>query len=411
MHKKIFLNTAYQVIGKVIISGLAVISTAFLSRYLGVNKFGEYSFIFAFVGLASVFPDFGLGTLATREIAAKRAGKNYFNQIFTLRVLLSVLALIVLLPIVVFYPFSAPIKLGILIAYCGNIFLLVSSIIWSVFQAELKFQKTVIAQVITAVISMVLIVLAVILRLPFIFFIIVTAISAIAGLIVSLRYLHFKIHLSLDFQVFKELIKKSFPLSVGLILSTAYFKIDSLILSYYFNPGNFPFVGLYSMAYRIFEVFIVFAGFFLQTLFPHFSSNLGKKAFLSSFKRFFIYSVLISAAVMLAMIIFSGPFVIFLGGSEYVQSVGAVSILSLAAFSTILGGFFYTVAVAAHKQVLLAKLAVIALLINVILNIIYIPTGTYIAASWITVLTQGFILIVNGLVVFRVVKSKLATTE
>ena len=147
--KKIILNTFYQMIGKVSTSIFGVIGFAFIARFLQ-NQLSEYALITSFVGFIVVFADFGLGTLLTREVAAKRADAKYISYIFTLRLIFSILASFIGSIVIFFFPYSLVVKIGIVILSFANIFYLLSSTIWAIFQAELRLEKTVIAQVISA---------------------------------------------------------------------------------------------------------------------------------------------------------------------------------------------------------------------------------------------------------------------
>lgn len=404
---KIFLNTFYQTLGKVVISLLGIIATAFLSRYLGKFAYGEYSLVFSYIGIVAIFPDFGLGTLITREIAAKRATVLYFSHIFTLRFILSIIASLLGLVFVFYFPYSANVKTGILVGLIGSLFLSLSSIMWGVFQGELSFGKIVMAQVVSSLVSTTLVVLGVLFKAPFIYFIVAAVSGNLAGYFVSKRFFSYTdLTFALNKSKFISLIKESWPLGLGLILSVAYFKIDSIILSVYYNPAQFPDLGYYSLAYKCFEVILVFGGFFTQTLFPVFSEALSHKStnFKKYFRKYLSYSVALSVFGTLGLFIFAQPLVDVLGGSQFQPAVNAVKILALGVGVSILGGFFLAIDVAGGKQHLLALVSFIALIINVILNLIFVPQFSFIAASWITVGTQSLIFIANALIAAFVVK-------
>ncbi|MDP3987950.1 MAG: flippase [Candidatus Levybacteria bacterium] len=396
MESKIFLNTFYQILGKFIISIFGFLTTYLLAHKLGAVGFSEYSLVFSFVGFAFIFADFGLGTLLTRTIASKKIEKKYISDIFTLRILISLLILMISVIIVFFLPYTLKIKTGIIIASFSSIFLLLSSTIWSVFQAELNFRKIVLSQIISSLSLFVFILAVIYFNLSFYFFISATVISAFVGLLISFKLSAIKSLISFDASKYKTIVRKSLPFGLGLIASVAYFKIDSIILSFYYNPSFKPDVGFYALSYKIFEVGLVFGGFFSQSLFPYFSKIINTQNLLASFKKYFIYSLLLSIATTLFLFFFAKPLVLILGGPDFVKSVFPLQILSFAAGVSILSGFFLSVAIAGHKEIMLLKLSAAAFFINVILNLIFIPQFSLIAASYITVITQFFILGANA---------------
>ncbi|MFH1833087.1 MAG: flippase [Candidatus Levyibacteriota bacterium] len=407
MERKIFLNTFYQIFGKVVISFLGLVGTSFLTRYLGPIGFSEYSFIFAFVGFAYIFMDFGLGTLLTRTLASQKEGERLFSEFFSLRVLLSVIVLFFSMLIVIFLPYTTEIKIGIFIASFSTIFILFSGVFWGLFQAEIKFSKMVIPQIITSVCSFLLISLGVIFRANLFYFLLISVAASLVGLFISFLFSKYKKLFIFNFKVFWRIIIKALPFGIGLITSVAYFKVDILILSFFYNPSFYPDVGLYSLSYKVFEVAVIFGGLFSQTLFPLFSRIINSKVFLIHFKKYLLYSLLISFSAILVLLFFANFFISILGGSKFLQSAQSLRILSLAAGSSILAGFFSSVAIAGHKEVLILKFSIIALILNVFLNFVFIPQFSFIAASWTTVVTQSFIMTTNIFASYLVIKQHL----
>lgn len=399
--RKIFLNTGYQIFAKIIISSMGLIGTGYLTRYLGTSGFGEYSLVFSFVGIFVIFADFGFGTLLTREIASKRASEDYLAGVFTLRFLFSAITLSLAAIAVSVFPYSNAVKTGVVIASAGNFFLLLSSLFWSVFQAEFRFEKIAIAQIIAATISAILVISGVLMKLPFSFFVFAVLVGNLSGFLVSLKLISGKQKFFLfNLGKFKKIFFEVWPLGAGVIVSVAYLKIDSLVLAFFRNPEFTPDLGLYSVAYKPFEVMIVFGGFFLQTLFPFFSSTLKSKDFTQRFKKFFYYSVFLAAIISVLLWILAKPIIFILGGDKFLSAVASLQILSLAAGVTILAGLFLSVAIAGGKQLLIFKFSLAALLINVFLNLIVIPKYSFIGASWVTVATQAFILL-TGIIAAR----------
>ena len=62
---------------KVISTGLGLISSIILTRALGVEQFGIYTYIFALIALLAVPAQFGMTTLVIRETARAEAGKAW----------------------------------------------------------------------------------------------------------------------------------------------------------------------------------------------------------------------------------------------------------------------------------------------------------------------------------------------
>ena len=70
---------ALQIVGYII----PLINLPYLSRILGVEKFGLVFFAFAFMQYFIMLTDYGFGLSATREIAINRHNSNNISNIFS----------------------------------------------------------------------------------------------------------------------------------------------------------------------------------------------------------------------------------------------------------------------------------------------------------------------------------------
>jgi O-antigen/teichoic acid export membrane protein len=390
--KKVFLNTFYLTLGKIVTSGLGVVSFGVIAHFFSVEQMGEYNLVLNFVNFLTIFADLGLGTVLQRDIASNEADNLMISNVFGLRLILSVIFIGIGSLLIYLFPYSQNVKIGVIIYAVVNIFSMLSNIIWSVFQAKFLFRKVVIVQVIIAVINTFLLVSAALLHLQFLFFILATCIGMVIGYFISQTLLREKIRYMFDIKKMLTIANEAWPLGAGVLASVIFFKIDSLILPYFYNPNRFPDVGYYGIAYKIFEVAIVFGGLYTQTLFPLFSSLLHKSNFTKEFRKFLFYTIILAILGNVSLFFLSKPFLFILGGEKYYPAVPSLQILSFALSATILSAFFLNIGVAGHKQYLLFKSALIAAILNIGLNLLIIPRYSFIGASWVTLVTQVVIL-------------------
>lgn len=391
--KVVFLNTAYQIVGKIVTAGLGVISMAYLARHLGVHDFGEYNLVFAFLGTAFLLADFGLNTLLIRTVAQEPDNTRIQTQVFSLRLILSSIVVGVLLFFNSYIPYSEQVQRGILIAGLGYAFFLQAAVMWGVFQSRLTFEKAVVSQVAGTVVQFVMIVAGVYFNMSFAYFMWAFIAGNVMSFFVSwilfkpsFRLISFRgAHLT-------SVLRASLPFAAGVIVSTLYFRFDMLYLGYIFEPSQLPDVGLYALAYKPFEVVLLLGGYYSQVLFPLFSSLLKKKKPMKYVNRYLAYSAIIGISAMVSLYIFAPIVIALLGGETYNPAITPMQILSLAVAPSIMSGFFLTIAIAGKKEIQALYIAIIALVINVVLNVLFVPTYSYIAASWITVVTQTCIM-------------------
>lgn len=400
----IVTNTLYQVLGKVATSVFGFISIYFLTRHLGSITFSEYSFIIAYVGFVTILTDFGLTPYLIREIASDRDKSDILTSVaFTARGVLSVFASVVFLLLIYILPYSSVIRIGVAVGLTSQFFLNLSLIIWSVFQARLKFQKMMAAQVATSFILLLLTLLGVYLKLSLLYFIWSIAGSVFIGFIVSLSLMKgAALRLNFDFKLLRETLRRSLSFGIWVVVATLYFKIDTLILSFFFNPSTTPDVGYYSLAYRFFEVSVVFGGFFTQTLYPYFSQILKTTQFKHQAKRYLLWTFIVASLTAAATIALAKPAILLVAGSQYQQAVLPLFVLSGATFTSVMSGFFIAIAFAAHKQKQVLKFGVFALFVNILGNLLLIPHMASMGAATTTVVTQSIVCVANAYIAWQV---------
>jgi O-antigen/teichoic acid export membrane protein len=69
--RKILSNTASQVAGRFATAFLAVVVVKILTVYLGQSGYGQYATIYEFLAFFGAFADFGIFTIAVREMSRK----------------------------------------------------------------------------------------------------------------------------------------------------------------------------------------------------------------------------------------------------------------------------------------------------------------------------------------------------
>jgi O-antigen/teichoic acid export membrane protein len=107
MLKSVARNFSIVTLAKLIEGGITLFFVAFVARKLGPDLFGTYIFIMTAVMFFSILFSAGLSPIAFREIARNRDNPGpMFEQIFSLRILLGIIAYAVMVTTVLFldYP-------------------------------------------------------------------------------------------------------------------------------------------------------------------------------------------------------------------------------------------------------------------------------------------------------------------
>lgn len=403
--RKIFSNTLYQFVGKIITSILGVLITIFLTRYLGPDGFGKYTFAVVFVTMFGVIGDWGMTLIGVRESSRRleQVGEIVGN-ILVVRFLLAIIAILVSNIVIYTLPYSQEIR--ILVGIC-SLTLLALSIKTSfqiIFNAKLRMEFFAISEVAANALAIFLVAFLVATRasLPMIMvaFLIGQFFAAVIAWILGLRLSNIRLSLFGKETVF--LLAESLPMGAILVLFTVYNRIDTVLLAYF--KGEVA-VGLYGAAYRIFEVLVLGAAYFANSILP-LISNLAmsdRHKLKIVYEKAMVVLLLMGGFVAIVNFILAPIGIAVVAGDRFTGSVLALQILSLALIVSYLNHLNGYTLIALGKQWHSLSIAIVALIVNLALNIWLIPLFSLYAAAGITFVTETIIAVLSFLVIKKII--------
>jgi len=200
---------------------------------------------------------------------------------------------------------------------------------------------------------------------------------------------------------FQELLKEAWTLGIVLILIQMYFRIDTAMIGYLVDEGE---VALYNSAFVIVE-----GSFFLPSLIT--AALIGSLSqtdrFLSSFQKGI--KILSISGFLLGLLVSSSSVWFFNNfyPPEFSKAGNLLQLLSWAIPLVYLGTLMTQSLVALDKHKIYLFLTFCGLLINIILNLIWIPEFGATGAVWSTLITESFVPIACGVVIFQELKKKI----
>ena len=389
---KIAFNTIIQFLGRFLTSFLGFITTVILARYLGAYQFGVYAKIYTLAAFFFLFVDFGLNAIYVRRY---KDDLKQFWHVFVLRTLFFVLSLLM---IGVFFlltgnsVFSAQEKIWVILFAPTILFFAYYTTLNIIFQLKLRYDLSVLAAIIGAVIALLLLIST--LKFGFVFAII----SFVIGYAITVGFAFYFAKKIAKFSLkpsafntpyFKGFVKEALPLGAMLFLNTVYTRVDIFILS---ALRGDTVVGIYQLAYKFFEFPLAFATFFANAIFPFYVMTYkeDQPRFWRTFKKATLYLVLSS------IIFTAGAWLIapYLGliKDDYIPSAQPLKILALSYPIFFLTSAFSWLMVVQKREKSLIWVYALGFLLNIVLNFIFIPQFSYLAASWVTVISEVFIL-------------------
>lgn len=411
---KVAANTIVQVLGKIILAFISFAITLLVAGNYGVRGFGDFIKITSYTANFYLLVDFGFNAVVLQYIAKKEKKENfYFKNLLIIRIywaLFLTLAAVLIAAILPFnkfnfWGFPPAVKTGIFIMsftiLLQGIFITANVI----FQKYLRYDRPVIAAVAGGIINLVLLAFLIYLRAP----LLLSLLSFIAGdvlmVLVSLYFLgtgrRLKAEDYIETDLWKKLFKDALPLGITLVFNIIYFRADIFILTFFRSTED---VGIYGLAYKIFELPLVAPIFFMNSMYPLLlKKEFGSRNYeLGIIKKSLIFLVLTSLFLIFIYFFFS-PLLTFIK-PEFGRSMLPLRILSLSFPLFFPATFFVWYLIAKGKQKILSLIYGGFMAFNILLNIIFIPKYSYAAAAWITVFVELLVLLTTGLVSFRIMK-------
>lgn len=378
---KIFKQTFWQILGKVITTLSTFIILGMVARNYGENGTGIFTLALTYLALFYLLSDFGFNAHVLRK------GTGKWQKLLGTRIVWSVVLTFIAVSLLPFWPFANPefnkaVLLGSLAIISSGIFVNCNLI----FQKKLRYDLSVLASGIGTAISLLIFVYLAAVKVEVPVLLLAHAfgwiVIAIASLFLVKRFFAGILPV-FDLRYAINLVKDSWPIAATLALNVVYFRADSFMIAYFKGVSD---VGIYNVAYLVFQSALVFPTFIMNSYYP---------LMLRSFKgiKMVGFGLLILSFLGVILTLILAPFMIqILTGGGFEGSTRSLQILSLGFPAFFISALLMWILVTKgqYKRMLLIYAA--GLVFNLLLNFIYIPQYSFTAASWITVASEYLIL-------------------
>ena len=370
-----------------------------LARHLGDDAYGRYTTLIAYSALVSVIADLGLSPLYTREAARQPAALPWY-----LATLLSGKVVLALAASLILALALAMAGLGGLIIPGSALLVLTTyaNLLRNTFYALGRLEFEAIAILAEIAIQAGLILVGARTGKGVSYFVWAYAASfgftCVYCLIVISVFRLGRISLGFDSALLWRWLRLAFPFALGAFLTNLYFRADVPILQHF---RHFNEVGWYQFAYKPFES-LQFVPLAIQAVvypllgvyFREARDRLGL-----AYARFFKILVVLGWPLTVGTFVLAGPVGRLF--QLYAESIPSLRILALAIVFLFANSAFTAMLYAVDRQDLFAWATGIAVVVNVGLNLAFIPRYGYLAASAVTVVTEAAFSVAGWLFVAR----------
>ncbi len=408
--KIVALNTVSQFIGKGVSGVISFVISIILAKALGVDGYGDFTKISTYVAFFYLFCDFGLNA-AYLQLSNEHAPRTLRHSLLTLRTLMGLMlmfltmSLLMILPGTLTQGYSLVVKMGIIIfipsILCQS-FITTTNVF---FQEHLKYELATHALIVGSLLTLLCVYISSLFfsSTQFLFaFVIANLVGVATTAFIALLLVKKSIgtvRLLWKPTEMKQLFFAALPLGITLIFNVIYFHADSFILTITRSTTE---VGIYGLAYKFFEFALVLPTFFMNASLPLLMQAYSQNNF-ELFKARITKSswLLIICSIVIASLGWIAAPLLHYIRPEFTQSSVPLKILLLGLPFFYISNITMWILVIKKLRIQLLSIYGISMIINIGLNIYFIPIYGYVAAAWITVISEFFIVASSTIVIAR----------
>jgi O-antigen/teichoic acid export membrane protein len=391
-------NTSYLTMALVIQKIISFTYFAILARNIGPENLGKYYFAISFTTIFSIFIDFGLINVLTREIAKRQEkAKEILGSVLAIKIVFTVFVfLAIFLSInLLNYP-----EITKQLVYLSSICIILDSFTMSYFGTirafhDLKFESF--ASIIFQLVVMSFGLFFLYSGYSLVFIMSALVLASLFNFIYSSLVLHFKWRISIlpKFKVnlIKKLLILAIPFALYAIFQRLYMYFDTVLLSIFTGDA---FVGYYQIPFKIVFALQFLPLAFTASLYPAMSSYWldNKDQLVVTFERAVNYLIIISFPIAVGIIVLAGK-IMLLFNTGYEEAIIPLQIIMMALIFLFVNYPIGSLLNACDKQRQNTINMAIVAFVSLALNLILIPRMQAIGAS-ITVLVTNFLMVALG---------------
>lgn len=385
-----FLSISSRLIANVVIFWI-------LARYYGPEIFGQFTFAQTLAAIFILFADFGLDILLTNELAKnKDNAKEIFQILLPFKLIFSVLSLILMWVVILINQISFQSKVLIVVFSFYMLLSTLSNFYYALFKGFEKLEYE-------TKISFFTNLLLLLFTLPFIYFktnIIIIAMifvfTRFLSLVLSIKYSkRFIQNISLNFFTRKTWYFRGKIMIYGLHLTFSYlfFQLDTILIAILKGDQE---VGNYQAVIKIVLLPLVIPEILSNAIFPTLarmnSKNVHYWEKLGELMNRILF--IIGFPFALSFFLFPEKIILLLYGSNYLEAIPVLRIFGVIIFVRFNLETAALMLTTSEKQKTRLLTVFLATIINLILNIIFIPEFGITGAAIISLLTNTFVGIV-----------------
>lgn len=387
--RRYFSNTGWMFFGQIFSLLVSFFVGAWLARYLGPENYGVLSYSIAFAGLFAFIASLGVDGILNRELVSNVDQKNkLLGTSFILKLIGGFLAFF--LSFIFVFIFESSNLIRVLVSLFSLIYIFQSIQVVSIFfQSQVDAKKNVRPQVITAIISSVLKLLLIFFGLGVIWLTLIYVLDSIwIGIFLILEYktsgFNFRFW-SFDKSLAKKILSSSWLLMLSSAAAYIYMKVDQVMIGIFMGGRE---VGLYAAAVKFVEIWYFIPSLICVSIFPAIinAKKISSEIYAKRLKALFVLMFVLAVIIALPTTFLADWIILFLFGRDYFAATGILQIYIWSGVGLFLGWGVNQYLLSENKVKLIFFYNLISMIINIVLNLLFIPLIGLTGAAWATLL-------------------------
>jgi O-antigen/teichoic acid export membrane protein len=392
-------NTALHISGKALGTVFGLFTVAIMTRHLGQDGYGAFTTVTSFLQFFGIVVDFGLTMTMVQMISEPGADEDAIaSNVFTMRFVAG-LVLFGIAPLVALaFPYDGVVKLAIAICSLSFLSMTLSQVLVGIFQKHLTAGRAAVAEVVGRAVLLGGVVEAAAADRGLIAIILALVASNVVQFALSfaLAQTHARIRLAFDRALWRRIFRVSWPIGLAILFNLIYLKGDIIILSVTRAQSE---VGLYGAAYKILDVVttvpMVFMGIALPILAAAWARG-DRDDFARKLSRSFDFLSLLALPLAIGSVPVARDLMRFIASDAFAEAGLFMAILMSGGAAVFWSALFGHAVVALGLQKRMLPWYALDAALALALYAALIPRYGAVAAAWITVLSEAFMMVASG---------------
>lgn len=390
LRNKNIKNAGWLIFGKVIQMGISFFVGILTARYLGPSNYGLINYAAAYTAFFFSVCTLGINSVIVKEFVdnPSKEGKILGTSLI-LRGISSVFSAITIITISSMLDSNEPITKTVVILYTISLIFQIFDMFNYWFQSRLQAKYTAIASLIAYSITAIYKVVLLATNQPVTMFALSISVDYIS-LALILFYFYKKEggrKLSFSFEYGKNLLKKSYHFILPGLMVAIYGQTDKMMLKHMINEIE---IGYYATAVSLCSVWCFVLNAIIDSMNPSIMKAYqeDEKSFIKYNKVLYFIVFYVSIFVSVLFTVFGKLIIQILFGEAYLPTVSSLRIITWYTAFSYLGVARNSWIVCKNKQRYLKYLYFSSAILNVILNILFIPKYGAVGAASASLISQ-----------------------